>query len=246
MAGGALETHDLVLHAADGNSLAGFAARAPSPTGAGVVVFPDRSGLGTFYEELTMRLADAGFDAVAFDYYGRDNGPRRAPVDYDALAAMRELTVEQVASDAAAAAAYLRSSEGGSVRRLFTLGFCFGGRNAYMNATTTSPVRADGTIAFYGVLGSWRPDAPCPLDQAPRMRGPILGFFGGADQAIPQDQIDAFDRALGAAGAEHEFHVYPGAPHSFFDRRSTEFAGASEDAWRRVVAFLRVHVDRGR
>lgn len=245
MAGGALETHDLELHAADGTSLAAFAARAPAPTGAGVVVFPDRRGLGSFYEELAMRLAEAGFDAVAFDYFGRDNGPHKAAEDFDAIAAIRELTAEQTAADAAAAAAYLRSPEGGSVRRVFTLGFCFGGRNAYLNATAASPVRPDGTIAFYGVLGTWRPGAASPLDQAPRMRGPILGFFGGADEAIPQDQIDAFDRTLAAAGAAHEFHVYPGATHSFFDRRATDFADAAEDAWRRVVAFLRAHAAAG-
>jgi carboxymethylenebutenolidase len=32
--------------------------------------------------------------------------------------------------------------------------------------------------------------------------------------------------------------VYPGAPHSFFDRRAAEQAEASEDAWRRMLGFL--------
>ena len=70
------------------------------------------------------------------------------------------------------------------------------------------------------------------------MRCPVLGLFGGADQAHPADQVEALERNLAAAGVEHEIVVYPGAPHSFFDRRFEEHAEACEDAWRRVLGFL--------
>jgi carboxymethylenebutenolidase len=76
------------------------------------------------------------------------------------------------------------------------------------------------------------------MDRAEDMHGPLLGLFGGADQAISQEQIDEFGRRLGDAGVEPDFHVYPGAPHSFFDRKQEEYAEISEDAWRRVLAFL--------
>jgi len=36
----------------------------------------------------------------------------------------------------------------------------------------------------------------------------------------------------------HPYYL-PGATHSFFDRKQTEFAEASADAWRRVQAFVR-------
>ena len=65
--------------------------------------------------------------------------------------------------------------------------------------------------------------------------------MGGDDAAIPQADVDAFDRALDEAGVEHEIVVYPGAPHSFFDHKQEQFAEASEDAWARVLAFLRKH-----
>jgi carboxymethylenebutenolidase len=66
----------------------------------------------------------------------------------------------------------------------------------------------------------------------------VLGLFGGADDHIPQEQIDEFDAALADAGVEHELISYPGAPHSFFDRSFDEHAEACEDAWRRVLGFL--------
>ena len=65
--------------------------------------------------------------------------------------------------------------------------------------------------------------------------------MGGADQGITADDVAAFERALEAAGVEHELVTYDGAPHSFFDRRHEEFAEASDDAWRRVLAFLERH-----
>ncbi len=70
------------------------------------------------------------------------------------------------------------------------------------------------------------------------MSAPILGLMGGDDPAIPQEDVDAWDEALDAAGVNHEIVVYPGAPHSFFDRKYEEFADASEDAWSRVLAFI--------
>ena len=70
------------------------------------------------------------------------------------------------------------------------------------------------------------------------MHGPLLGLYGGADEGIPPDQIEAFERGLAAAGVDHEIVVYPGAPHSFFDRRFEEHAEACGDAWRRVLGFL--------
>jgi carboxymethylenebutenolidase len=51
-------------------------------------------------------------------------------------------------------------------------------------------------------------------------------------------QIEEFDSALSASGTGHEIQVYPGAPHSFFDRKQEEFAKESEDAWRRILGFL--------
>ena len=65
--------------------------------------------------------------------------------------------------------------------------------------------------------------------------------MGGADQAIPPEDVEAFEQALDAAGVEHELVTYDGAPHSFFDRKQEEFADASEDAWRRTLAFIEAH-----
>ncbi|HXR27877.1 MAG TPA: dienelactone hydrolase family protein, partial [Candidatus Baltobacteraceae bacterium] len=96
-----------------------------------------------------------------------------------------------------------------------------------------------GVVGFYGVLfTNPRMALPAPIDGVATFGCPVLGLFGGADQAIPPEQVMEFDAALGAAGVAHELVTYPDAPHSFFDRKATEYAVASADAWRRMLAFV--------
>jgi carboxymethylenebutenolidase len=80
-----------------------------------------------------------------------------------------------------------------------------------------------------------------PTQRAAELQAPILALMGGADQGIPVEDVHAFERALDEAGVEHEIAIYDGAPHSFFDRKFDQFADASEDAWRRVLAFVAQH-----
>jgi len=72
----------------------------------------------------------------------------------------------------------------------------------------------------------------------------VQSIFGGADEGIPQADVDAFNTACTKAGVKHDSTVYPGAPHSFFDRKFTEFADASADAWKRVQAFVSQNTKR--
>jgi carboxymethylenebutenolidase len=69
----------------------------------------------------------------------------------------------------------------------------------------------------------------------------VLALQAGDDQHITAEDNAAFDRALTEAGVEHDVVTFPGAPHSFFDRKAEEFADASEDAWRRVLEFVERH-----
>jgi carboxymethylenebutenolidase len=72
----------------------------------------------------------------------------------------------------------------------------------------------------------------------PRYKAPVQSQFGGADEGIPPEAVAEFDAACKKHNVAHDSKVYPGAPHSFFDRKQTEFADASADAWRRVKEFV--------
>lgn len=248
IAGAAVDSRRVELVSEDGTPFMAFEAHATRPTGAAMVILPDVRGLHRFYEELCLRFAEAGIDALAIDYFGRtapsaDRGP-----DFEFMPHVAQLTYASLLDDAAAGVHHLRNAGrpmGDRPRAVFSVGFCFGGRLAFLSATRAD-LELAGVIGFYGVpVGAGRAGIPAPVDVADEMRCPVLGLFGGADQGIPPDAVAAFDRALDAAGVEHEVVAYPGAPHSFFDRKADEFADASADAWRRVLQFVTEHTPPG-
>src|SRR5207248_9770231 len=127
IAGGAADSEDLVLTASDGTNLAALVARAAQPTGAGIVVMPDVRGLFHFYEELALRFAEQGVNAVAIDYFGRTAGVDKRDADFPFMDHIPKTRAATIAQDVAAAVEYLRSPAGGACRAVFTVGFCFGG-----------------------------------------------------------------------------------------------------------------------
>jgi carboxymethylenebutenolidase len=238
--GGALESRELTLGADDGNRFTAFAARAANPTGAGIVILPDVRGLHAYYVDLALRFAEQGVDAVAIDYFGRTGGLGRRETGFEYMRHVNETTFAGLSADIRAAAAYLRSDEGGKVTSVYTVGFCFGGRLSFLAATLGLDLA--GVIGFYGLpVGPGKSDIPAPADRAERIASPVLALFGGADQAIPPTAVATFDAALTATGVEHRVVSYPDAPHSFFDRKADEFARTSEAAWAEVLGFVRTH-----
>ena len=225
----------LELESADGNRFSAALADAPEVTESGMVIIPDVRGLHPFYVELAERFSEAGYPAIAFDFYGRTAGPGPRGEDFEYGPHREQVTLEGAWQDIAAAIAELR--ERTEAESIFTVGFCFGGSMSFV-AGANPDLNLAGVIGFYGVLAPERFDGQGVLAQAQNISRPVLGLFGGADQAIPGDQIEEFDAALTDAGTEHEIHVYPGAPHSFFDRKQEEFASESEDAWRQILGFL--------
>ena len=237
--GAAADASDVTLTAADGTHVAAYHARAAQPDAPGIVILPDVRGLHPFFEELALRFAEAGVHAVAIDYFSRTAGTGHRDADFDYQSHVPQTRPETLNADIAAAASFLRSPEGGGAQRLFTVGFCFGGRISYLQAA--AGLGLSGVIGFYGQpLGSHTSGLPAPVDLATQFTCPVLAFWGGADQGIGPDKIAAFEDALRAAGVDHRSVIYPDAPHSFFDRHAPDFAKESDDAWRQMLDFLGV------
>ena len=241
IAGGATDARDLLLTSADGTRFSAYAARAARPTGAGMIVVPDVRGLHHYYKELVLRFAEIGVDSVGIDFFARTAATGDRSDSFEYLPHVGQTTPATLQADIATAAAHLRSKDGGHVRALFSVGFCFGGALAFLQAA--SGLGYAGVIGFYGWplgLPRW-PDRPKPIDAVSRFRAPVLAIYGGADPGIPASAVAEFDQALARAGVQHESVTYDGAPHSFFDRKQTEFADASADAWRKVQVFVTRH-----
>ena len=199
------------------------------------MVLPDVRGLFAFYELLVDQLAACNVDAIGIDYFGRTAGTEPRPSDWDYAPHVAATDPAQVHDDVAAAVHRLRHVRG--VDRVYTVGFCFGGAQSFAQAYGQHGL--DGVVGFYGFPRARREGFPDPIAHVDEMRCPVLGLFGGEDQGIPLEVVDEFDAAMTAAGVTHQFHVYPGAPHSFFDRLQGEWTAESMDAWSRLLAFVR-------
>jgi carboxymethylenebutenolidase len=203
-----------------------------------MVVLPDVRGLFKFYEELALRFAEQGINSVAIDYFGRTAGVSKRDAEFDFMPHVRQTTQPGIAADTRAAVEYLRSPAGGSCRSVFTVGFCFGGSNSWNQAAEKHGLA--GAIGFYGRPGPGFADgAPGPAAKAKDMAAPILALMGGADQGIPLSDVEMLRQALDGAGVKNDIVVYPGAPHSFFDRAFDQFKKECDDAWTRCLAFVR-------
>jgi carboxymethylenebutenolidase len=227
--GAAISHEDLTLRAADGNEFAAFAATPDEASNVGVVILPDVRGLYRFYEELALRFAERGIAAVAFDYFGRTAGTAKRDDDFEYRPHVEQTTTETVQADVAACIAHLRDR---GAQRVFTVGFCFGGRQSWLAAADQESLA--GAVGFYG-----RPAEAA--ERAAELKAPILALQAGADQNITAEDNAAFEAALDAAAVDYELVTYEGAPHSFFDRKQEEFAAASDDAWAKVMAFIDTH-----
>jgi carboxymethylenebutenolidase len=161
---------------------------------------------------------------------------------FDFMAHVEQLHWPTLLYDMKAGTDELRARPG--VRALFSVGFCMGGRLAFLSATREE-LGLTGAIGFYGPPHAPRGDIPAPVADVRPGQAAVLGLFGGDDPSIPADAIAGFDRALADAGVDHELVTYPGAPHSFFDRKAHDYAADSADAWQRVLDFVRANTPAG-
>ncbi|MBI1942335.1 MAG: dienelactone hydrolase family protein [Betaproteobacteria bacterium] len=131
--------------------------------------------------------------------------------------------------------------------RIGIAGHCWGGRVAWLGAATNRRYKA--CAIFYGgriklVMGEGNPPA---IELAPKIRCPVIGFFGNEDTNPTPADVNDYDAALTAAGVEHVFHRYDGAGHAFqsFDNPERYRKEASEDAWAKVLGFFAAKLKAG-
>jgi carboxymethylenebutenolidase len=220
------------LRSSDGPRVLAFEAHPAAASTRGMVILPDIRGLHAYYRDLAVRMAEAGFHAVAIDYFGRTADTEVRDETFDHMAHVQLTTPEGVAADVGAGIAHLLSPEGGSATRIFTTGFCFGGGYSWRQAAEHPEL--SGCIGFYGGSGT-------VLEVADRIEAPLLLLLAGADARIRPEHFDDLVVELERRGIEAERHVYDGAPHSFFDRSFADWQGACADSWARILAFTARH-----
>jgi carboxymethylenebutenolidase len=226
----------LTLQASDGNAFAATFGQTSAENAPAVVVLPDIRGLHPYYEALAEAFADAGVNALAVDLYGRTAGASHRDEAFEWKPHRAAATDAGVLADVRVALDELYRR---GAAHVYVLGFCFGGRAAFMSGTLDG---VNGVVGFYGWPAREEEGGSSPVAEARagRLKAPVLALYGGADEGIKPEDAQAFAKALDAAGTPQESVVYDGAPHSFFDRSMAEHRQACDDAWFRVLRFMGV------
>lgn len=224
-----------------GDAIEAYYARPLASTGVpGVVVLHHMPGWDEWSKEVARKLAYHGYAALSPHLYSRF-GPGRFDDVAAAARAAGGMSDAQVMGDAEGAVQYLRRQPYAN-GKVGIIGFCSGGRQAYMAACTIRDLNAavdcwgGRVIARPEDLNERQPRAV--IEMTPEMSCPLLGIFGNDDANPDVEQVNRTEAELKKHGKTYEFHRYDGAGHGFFavDRPGYRPEQAV-DAWKKVFAF---------
>lgn len=211
----------------------------------GVVVIHHMPGYDEATKEIARKFAAHGYDALLPNLYSRE-APGASPDDAAAAArAAGGVPDDRLVGDVQGAATLLRSLSNAN-GKVGVIGYCSGGRQAFLSACR---LELQAAVDCYGAFVVGEPPEGAPLkvkpvvDLAPNLSCPLLGLFGAEDQYPSPEQVAELDRALEAAGKAHELHSFEGAGHAFFatDRPSYR-PEAAREGWKLVWSFFGRHL----
>jgi carboxymethylenebutenolidase len=222
-----------------------YEATPPGDAKAAVVVIQEAFGVNEHIKDVTRRVADAGYHAVAPVVFHRAGGGTIEDydnIDFNEVFKLFEgVSDDTVLSDVDAAIEHLHG-KGFTDDKIGIVGFCFGGRVTFLVAAR----RALGAgVGFYGggIVSTGALPFPPLIDEAATLKTPWLGLFGDKDEMIPVDDVEKLRSALEAAPVDTEVVRYADADHGFnCDVRASHHPESAADGWSRMLAFFEKHL----
>jgi carboxymethylenebutenolidase len=196
-----------------------------------IMVIHENRGLNPHIEDVTRRLAQEGFLAIAPDALSAQGG---TPVDADkARELFGKLDAAKNLNNFIKGFEYTKTRKDAS-SKWGCIGFCWGGALANQLAVNMPDLKV--AVPFYG-------RQPEPTD-VPKIKAFVQVHYGGLDERINAG-IPAFEAALKAAGTRYEIFVYEGAQHAFNnDTAPTRYnEAAAKLAWSRAIALFKKELE---
>ena len=208
-----------------------------------VIVYMEIFGVNSHIQDVTQRVAQEGYVALAPDFFHR-TGPG---VEYgydeqgmnDGIKLLSQLKADEMVADAQAALSFLKRQNSVIGNKIGVMGFCVGGHMTYLTACETD-VKAAASFYGGGIAGDQGfGGQPSTVGRTSQIEGRILCLFGGKDAHIPVSDVDKIRSALETNNIRHEVVVYPEADHGFHcDQRASYNKPAATDAWERVKSLF--------
>jgi carboxymethylenebutenolidase len=200
--------------------------KAPHP---GVVVIHEADGLNEHIKNVSERLAEAGYAALAVDLFG---GRNRAVCMARYMSGMLLGSVNRYGiDDLKSSLTFLARQPQVDAGRMGAIGFCMGGGFAIAWACTDSRLKA--IAPYYGTN-------PRPLEVVKRLC-PVVGSYPENDFTASSGR--SLEAVLSRERIDHDIKVYPGTRHSFFNDQGRAYdQEAADDSWQRVLKFFGSHL----
>ncbi len=226
-----------VTIAADSVQIDAYLAK-PQETGnyPGIVVLQEIFGVNAHIQEVTERIANAGYVAIAPALFQRQapgfsTGYTPEDIKVGKDYAWGQTKASELLSDIQSAIDYLKTLPEVKKDAFGCIGFCFGGHVAYL-AASLADIKA--TASFYGArITTTTPGGGEPtINVTSDIKGMLYAFFGIEDSSIPTEQVDQIEAELKKCQVRGSVFRYQDAEHGFFcDRRASYNAQAAADAW---------------
>lgn len=209
----------------DGAALSGYFAvpAAGEPRGT-VLVCHENRGLTAHIEDVTRRLAKAGYAALAVDLLSRQGGTAAVGND-NVPGALGSIAPDQFVRDFRSGVDFLSQQEGVPVQRLGMVGFCFGGGVTWRAATQMPDLQA--AVPYYGPHPS--------VEDVPNIQAAVLAVYAELDTRI-NSGIPTIEAAMLENNKIFEKIIFPGADHAFHNDTTTRYnPSAAVEAWSRTL-----------
>ncbi|HEY4440183.1 MAG TPA: dienelactone hydrolase family protein [Candidatus Elarobacter sp.] len=222
-----------------GGGMRGYLALpATSAAAPGVLVFQEAFGINDYMQRECRRLADDGYVALAPDLFdGQVYGYGDREAVFARLQTLRDETMLKYVD---ASLVYLEGHPAVKRGPFGAVGFCMGGRLAFLTATARAP-RIGAAASFYGggIAAEQKRHFDPLLDRVTALQGALLLIYGADDEGIPPREHARLAEALSSHKKDYTLHVFPDAGHGFAstDRESYRPVQA-EQAWKETLALF--------
>ena len=238
-------TEYMELRVSDGTLMRAYVARpAKSGRSVGLIVGQEAFGVNAHIRDVAERFAREGYIAIAPELFHRTvSGFEGRYDDFQVVIPhMRAMTDAGNEADLRAAYEWLTANHGARLP-VAAVGFCMGGRAAFL-AALTLPLKC--AASFYGGGIAPSPTNPGLIGRVKELRAPMLFCWGGLDKHITPEHSRAVADGMRAAGKSFVNVEFSDADHGFFcDARATYSPVAAAEAWPLTLAFLAAHTAAG-
>jgi carboxymethylenebutenolidase len=212
----------------EGARLDGYLARPAQPGHFPIVlVCHENRGLTRHIEDVTRRVAKAGYVGLAVDLLSREGGTDKH--DFDAIPGiLGKAPPARHVQDFRSGLAFARSQPSAHGDHVGMVGFCFGGAVTWRVAAGVPDLRA--AVPFYGV--------PVQEAEVPGIGAAVLAIYAGRDDRINQN-IQGIEAAMARNGKTFRKIVYPGVDHAFHNDSGQRYnEAAAKAAWGEALAWF--------